>query len=150
MNKLILSILLTTILISGCTSYSPLVKTRIEECNKIIGWGECEMALAIEQNDVSICKFIKNRYYGEVCKIAVAKNFEKCSDIKSWDFSEHKIESSDYSDMKKLAQKQAKAMLIPTKSATIKTCYSLAAKLQNDIKSIATSTRVFKSLWHMT
>ena len=135
MDRFILLILLMAIIIiSGCSSsYSPEVKTKLEECTKIIGWGECEMALAIKQNDASICKFIKNRYYGEVCKIAVAKNFEKCGDIKNWDFSEHKIESSDYNDMKKLAQKQAKAILTPTKSATIKTCYSIAAKLQNDI-----------------
>ena len=135
MNKyILLSFIILILFIAGCKSYSPEVQTKLEECKNIVGWGECEMALAIEQNDASICKFIKNRYYKEVCKMMVNKQFDKCSEIQNWDYSERNpnLRELNY-DMKAYAKAQARAILIPTKSATIRTCYTWSAVLSNDI-----------------
>jgi hypothetical protein len=135
MKKYFIALIILSILfVAGCKSYSLEVQGKLEECKKIIDWGECEMALAIEQNDASICKFIKNRYYQEVCSMMVNKQFDKCAEIQKWDFSERTpdLKELDY-DMKKYAQAQARAILIPTKSATIRTCYSWSAVLSNDM-----------------
>jgi hypothetical protein len=91
------------------------------------------MQLAVDQNDVSICSLIKNSQYKEVCKIAVSKDFERCEDIEHWDFSETEFTSKDLEDIKGYSEKLARAMFIPTMSATIAKCYSYSAEFEGDI-----------------
>ncbi len=123
------------VVVSGCSSYTPEVQNEIDECGKIVGWGDCEMALAIEHNDISICKRIKNAHYEKVCKMIVGKEYDRCVEINEWDFSKSNpsLRDSNY-DPKVFAKAQVEAMLSPNKDAILGICYSWSAKLQNNIE----------------
>ena len=127
-------ILIISLFIVGCKSYSPEIKAELEICKKSIDYGECYLNLAIEQDDISICKFINNKYYKEVCKMMVNKEFDRCAEIDNWDYSERYPKMSDYDyDMKAYANAQVRATLtIPTKANTIKKCYTWSAILNQD------------------
>lgn len=109
---------ITLLIVAGCKSYPPEVQNKLAECKKVIDYGDCKMAIAIEQNDASICGEVNNRYYAEVCKILVSRDFGKCSEISNWAFEKRDI---------------TKFTLTPSKSDTIKTCYVWSAILSKDV-----------------